>query len=601
MSATDTFRLLHVDDDPAVLDLTSTFLDRELDWEVTTLTETSPEAALSRVVDDADASDAGADVDCIISDYDMPAMDGLAFFEALRDHGLTTPFILYTGKGSEEIASRALNAGVTGYFQKGGPDQQRRLANRVEKILDDRRTQAVADRYSTVLEALGYPIYVVGADGRFEFVNEPFAELTGYDRETLVGSLPSLIKDDAAVERAESELGRILSADGPDTSQFEVDIVPKEGDPIRCRDHMAALPYDGECFEGSVGILRNISTERQRRRELDHRTRAMDEAPTGITMTDPSRADNPMIYVNDAFVEMTGYDREAALDRNCRFLQGPDTDSESVERLNEAIEAGEPATVTLKNYRKDGEPFWNRVSIAPLRDDDGEVARWVGFQEDVTEYRRYRRRLEQQNERLERFAGVLSHDLRNPLTVAAGELELARCATETGHEHLDAVADAHDRIEALIDDLLTLARDTDGDIEREPLSLSTMVTRCWSDIETRDATLRVETERTVHAESRRFRRLLTNLLGNAVEHGGDDVVVTVGETDDGFYVADDGPGIPESERDRIFQAGYSTDEDGTGFGLEIVREFADVHGWTVEVSEGTDGGARFDVRGVDAT
>jgi len=327
----------------------------------------------------------------------------------------------------------------------------------------------------------------------------------------------------------------------------------------------------------------------------------MDEAPTGITMTDPSRADNPMIYVNDAFVEMTGYDREAALDRNCRFLQGPDTDSESVERLNEAIEAGEPATVTLKNYRKDGEPFWNRVSIAPLRDDDGEVARWVGFQEDVTEYRRYRRRLEQQNERLERFAGVLSHDLRNPLTVAAGELELARCATETGHEHLDAVADAHDRIEALIDDLLTLARDTDGDIEREPLSLSTMVTRCWSDIETRDATLRVETERTVHAESRRFRRLLTNLLGNAVEHGGDDVVVTVGETDDGFYVADDGPGIPESERDRIFQAGYSTDEDGTGFGLEIVREFADVHGWTVEVSEGTDGGARFDVRGVDAT
>ena len=601
MSATDTFRLLHVDDDPAVLDLTSSFLDRELDWEVTTLTETSPEAALSRVADDADASDAGADVDCIISDYDMPAMNGLAFFEAVREHGITTPFILYTGKGSEEIASRALNAGVTGYFQKGGPDQQRRLANRVEQVLDDRRTQAVADRYSTVIEALGYPVYVVDADGRFEFVNESFAELTGYDRETIIGSLPSLIKDDAAVERAESELGGILSADGPDTSQFEVDIVPKEGDPIRCRDHMAALPYDGECFEGSVGILRDVSAERRRRRELDYRTRAMDEAPTGITMTDPSRPDNPMIYVNDAFVEMTGYDHEAALDRNCRFLQGPDTDSEPVETLNEAIEAGEPATVTLRNYRRDGEPFWNRVSIAPLRDDDGEVARWVGFQEDVTEYRRYRRRLERQNERLERFAGVLSHDLRNPLTVAAGELELAKCATEAGHEHLDAVADAHARIEALIDDLLTLARETDDDIDRERLSLPTMVKRCWSDIETRDATLRIETERTVNAESRRFRRLLTNLLGNAVEHGGDDVVVTVGETDGGFYVADDGPGIPESERDRIFEAGYSTDEGGTGFGLEIVREFVDVHGWTVDVAESADGGARFDVRGVDAT
>jgi len=598
MSATDTFRLLHVDDDPAILDLTSAFLDRELDWEVTTLTEPKPEVALSRIVDDAEASDAGVNVDCIISDYDMPGMDGLAFFEALRDHGITTPFILYTGKGSEEIASQALNAGVTGYFQKGGPDQQRRLANRVEQVLEDRRTQAVADRYSTVLEALGYPIYVVDDDGQFEFVNEPLAELTGYDRETIIGSSPALIKDEAAVEQAESELGRILSSTGPNTTQFEVDIVPKEGEPIRCRDHMAALPYDGECFEGSVGILRDISTERQRRRELRYKTRAMDEAPTGIAMTDPSRADNPMIYVNDAFVEMTGYDREEALDRNCRFLQGPETRTEAVERLSDAIEAGESATVTLRNYRKDGDPFWNRVSVAPLHDDDGEVARWVGFQEDVTERRRYRRRLERQNERLERFAGVLSHDLRNPLTVAAGELELARCATEDGHEHLDAVADAHDRMEALIDDLLTLVRDTEGDIEWERLSLSEMVERCWADIETRSATLRVETDRTVSAESRRFRRLLTNLLGNAVEHGGDEVVVTVGETADGFYVADDGPGIPEDKRDDVFKAGYSTNADGTGFGLEIVREFADIHDWTVDVTESKAGGARFDVQGV---
>jgi len=285
MSAIDEPRLLHVDDDPAVLDLTAAFLDRELDWAVTTVTETSVDTALEWLRREP--------FDCVISDYDMPEMDGLAFFDVVRDRDVGAPFILYTGKGSEEIASQALNAGVTGYFQKGGPDQQRRLANRVGQAIEESRTKTVADRYSTVMEALGYPIYVVDEDGRFEFVNEPFAELTGYDVSTIVGSKPGLIKDDDAVERASDELGSILSSEGPPISRFEVDIVPKEGEPIRCRDHMAALPYDGECFEGSVGILRDVSAERRRARELERRTRAMDEAPIGITMSDPSKPDTP--------------------------------------------------------------------------------------------------------------------------------------------------------------------------------------------------------------------------------------------------------------------------------------------------------------------
>jgi PAS domain S-box-containing protein len=586
----DAFRLLHVDDDPAVLELTSVYLDRELDLSVTTLAETSPEAAISRVVED--------DVDCIVCDFDMPEMDGLEFFEAIRGRDVTAPFILYTGKGSEDIASQALNAGVTGYFQKGGPDQQRRLANRVQQVLVDRRTKAVADRYSTVLEALGYPIYVVDEDGRFEFVNEPFAALTGYDRSTIIGSRPSLIKDDAAVVRAEAELGSLLSSEGPDTTQFEVDIVTESGETVRCRDHMAALPYEGECFEGSVGILRDISTERRRQRELDYRTRAMDEAPVGITMSAPSREDNPMVYVNDRFVETTGYEREAALGRNCRFLQGAATCPESVATLREAIEAGDPATVTLRNYRGDGEEFWNRVSIAPLRDGTGDIDRWVGFQEDVTEYKNDQRRLKRQNARLERFASVLSHDLRNPLTVAMGELELARTEADAD-AHLDGVADAHDRIESLVDDLLTLVRDPDGDPDPERLSLPRMVDRCWQHLDARDVTLRVETDRTIRAEPRRFQRLLTNLLGNAVDHGGDGVTVTVGDTEGGFYVADDGPGIPAGDREAVFDVGYSTTADGTGFGLDIVRQFADVHGWEITVTESVDGGARFDVTGVE--
>ncbi|WP_049938033.1 PAS domain-containing protein [Haloplanus natans] len=601
--AIDSCRLLHVDDDPSILSLTEAFLDRELDCTVTTVT--SVEAALDRLAAD--------DVDCIVSDYDMPEMDGLAFFETLRDREVDAPFVLYTGKGSEEIASQALNAGVTGYFQKGGPEQLRRLANRVRQAVEESRTRTVADRYSTVMAALGYPIYVVDETGHFEFVNEPFAELTGYDVSTVVGSKPGLVKDDDAVARAADELGSILSSEGPSISRFEVDIVPKEGEPIRCRDHMAALPYEGDSFEGSVGILRDISTERRRARELGYRTRAMDEAPVGITMSNPDRPGTPLIYVNDRFVEMTGYDREAMLGRDCLFLQGAETTDERIDELRAALAAGDPVTATLRNYRRDGEKFWNRLSLAPLEDEGGNVARWVGFQEDVTAHKRYQRRLERQNARLERTAGVLSHDLRNPLTVAKGRLDVAR--DEVDSDDLDAVADAHGRIEALVDDLLALVRN-DDDIDTEPVSLATVAETCWAGLDTGTATLRIETDRTLLAEPGRFERLLTHLLGNAVEHdstgsqpsadnavdpsgdGGPSARITVGGMPDGFYVADDGPGVESAKRERIVELGGS-DGDGAGFGLSIVEEFAGAHDWTVGVTTSETGGARFEVVGVD--
>ena len=111
----------------------------------------------------------------------------------------------------------------------------------------------------------------------------------------------------------------------------------------------------------------------------------MDEAPVGITMTDPAREDNPLTYANDEFVDLVGYDREEICGWNHRVLQGPETRQEPVEDLRAAIEAGEVATVELRNYRKDGSMFWNRVSIAPIRDESGEITNWVGFQEDVSD------------------------------------------------------------------------------------------------------------------------------------------------------------------------------------------------------------------------
>jgi signal transduction histidine kinase len=205
--------------------------------------------------------------------------------------------------------------------------------------------------------------------------------------------------------------------------------------------------------------------------------------------------------------------------------------------------------------------------------------------------------LEQTNERLDQFASTVSHDLRNPLNVAQGRLELARSEAES--EHLVAVGEAHDRIEALIDDLLSLARQGDVIEEADAVDLATLAEATWQNVATAEATLKPETEQTIRADSARLEELLENLFRNAVEHAGGDVAVTVGDVAGGFYVADDGPGVPVEERGDVFEAGYSTAADGTGLGLNIANEIAGAHGWEMFITDSEGGGARFEITNVE--
>ncbi len=216
--------------------------------------------------------------------------------------------------------------------------------------------------------------------------------------------------------------------------------------------------------------------------------------------------------------------------------------------------------------------------------------------EQMEQRRARERELETQNERLEEFASIVSHDLRNPLNVAEGRVELAK---ESGDlDHLDAVERAHERMNALIDDLLTLARQGEYVSEIAPVRLDGLARECWENVATADATLDVRSDRAVLADRSRLQQLFENLMRNAVEHAGSDVTVSVGELTDGFYVADDGPGIPADAREDVFDAGYSTTDRGTGFGLSIVKQIATAHDWEIAVTEEADGGARFEITGV---
>ena len=210
--------------------------------------------------------------------------------------------------------------------------------------------------------------------------------------------------------------------------------------------------------------------------------------------------------------------------------------------------------------------------------------------------RRRERELQRENDRLETVASIISHDLRNPLNVCTGHLEMAR--EECDSEHLDRVGSSLDRSIDIIEDMLTLVKQGHSIEDVRSVSLEALVGECERNVETADADVRIESDCTFEADADRARHILENLFRNAVEHGGPGVTVRVGCLDGGFYVADDGPGISSGERDQVFEAGYTTSPDGTGFGLPIVKQIADSHGWDVAVTESRDGGARFEITGV---
>ena len=225
------------------------------------------------------------------------------------------------------------------------------------------------------------------------------------------------------------------------------------------------------------------------------------------------------------------------------------------------------------------------------------LTRWVSYE---LERQHAQRQIERERDRLDEFASVVSHDLRNPLNTAKGRSELL--SGECDSDHLPPIRRSLSRMETLIEDLLVLARDGVRVEELTAVDLSDLVNDAWMTTDRAGATVEVDVnELRISADESRLRQLLENLFRNAAEHGGDSVSVAVGRlpSGSGFYVEDDGPGIPESERERVFETGYTTTTDGTGFGLSIVSEIVAAHEWEISVTDGREGGARFEITGVE--
>ena len=295
------------------------------------------------------------------------------------------------------------------------------------------------------------------------------------------------------------------------------------------------------------------------------------------------------------------------LDQDGRIVSTNEHGSELLETLNEGVGSSlsnivpefDPATTASELFEMglpSGEKTYQRAFVKPLTR-GGTHLGWVVVFRDETDQQRQQQRLQETNEQLELLASTISHDLRNPLSVAEGYRQILQA--DIDRDELEKIERAHDRMEEIIEEVLTLARVGKRIDELEAVSMEATVNRAWENVTTDGAALAVEGERTMMVDPALIGHIFENLFRNALEHGEKEVTVTVGTIDDGIYVEDDGPGIPPDEREAVFEVGYSNTSGGTGFGLSIVKQIASAHGWSVRVTEGTAGGARFEITGIE--
>jgi len=725
----DAIRVLHVDDEPDFAELTAAQLE-QLASDFSVETATGAEEALDRLRDGR--------YDCIVSDYRMPNLDGLQFLEAVRDEDQTIPFILFTGEGSEVVASEAIHAGVSEYLQKGrGTERFELLANRIRNVVERRRAET---SYQEIFEKATDGIVLHRPTGEIVDANRRMAELTGYSRDDLIDmTVSDFSVDEPSYSQEEADrLVRLDAEEGPQVFEWHLDTPDRGRVPVEV--HLKNTTIEGE--ECVLAMVRDLSDARQQEQRLKRYANVVENMEEGTYILD---ADNRFEFVNERVAEasgipvdawegqplsiladleitttggvaaieeavetvregdndeyrvqlevdlpvaietlelrLTGLDNDRVLgttrnisefkhrERALKALHGVATeigsfDSEEAicERTITAAKDVLDFDLSVVNLERDGMlpvvaisselpqggatamsvdeglagktyrtgesilieditehpeanpqgPYQSGISVAidgigvfqavaeeprEFDETDIELAELL-VSHTATAIERIRREqeLERQNQRLEEFASVVSHDLRNPLNVASGHLELL--ADECESDRIEAIADAHNRMDGMIQDLLMLARQGEIVGEFEPVRFNDFVPECWQNVSTDDAELAIDEDATIMADPEQLKSLLENLFRNAVEHGGEGVTIHIGRLDDGFFVEDDGVGIPEADRDRIFDIGYSGDDSGSGFGLGIVRRIAEAHGWSIDVSNGDTGGARFEFTGV---
>jgi len=535
-------------------------------------------------------------------------------------------------RAEEEV--RRLNEGL----ERRVRERTARLRNTLAELRESE------ERYGLVVEGSNDGIYDWNIRTGEMFWNDRLFEMVDLSRQEFTPTLENFFELMHPEDRENVSLA--LTAHTERDEEFDVEFRfrrPSEEDRTCIIRGKAQRDRKGEPFR-MAGTVTDI-TERKRAEEvLRLRDRAIAASSNGLVISDPNLPDNPLIYVNPAFEEMTGYAADEVLGLNCRFLQGEDGDQEEIAELREAIREGRDHTVVLRNYKKDGALFWNELSVSPVRNERGALTHFVGVQNDITLRKRAEEEIRRFNETLERrveertvqleeatraadtanraksdFLANMSHEIRTPMNGVIGmtELLLDTGLTREQHEYAETLRNSGENLLFIINDILDISKIEAGAMSLERINFD----------------LRTELEETLHALAERahdkgleltgfvdlemptalkgdpfrLRQILTNLIGNAIkftEEGEVGLQVELAEeTDEAvmvrFEITDTGIGMTDEQRAKLFEAFTQADTSttrrygGTGLGLAISKQLVELMGGEVWVESAPGEGSTF--------
>lgn len=553
---------------------------------------------------------AAGDFDCVVSAYILPEQTGIEFLKAVRERHGDLPFVLFSTKGDEMIASRAVSAGATEYVPDvSNVEQPGLLGERIERACGRTRDESQqhsqhSRRVEAVFEHSQRLVVALSPDGTVRDANQTAMEHVEAGSETIIGTPFS--ETPWWEERAQSDIRRWIDAAGSGKHvEYDTEMMQFGDTSQSASGEIIPVPgRDGTVSELLV-IAQGVADRSQNERELVKTRKqlslALDAADAAVWEMD---LETEELYWDEQAQRLWGYEPGEFHGTFEEFVEP--VHSDDWERLETAyrtaIETGSSYSVQIRVNPSGKSMRWVEAAGQVITSEDGTPRRLIGLSTDITDRKEREQQLRRQNSRLEEFASVVSHDLRNPLNVAQARAAMLREQGDDESEtHFVPLMGALDRIESIIEDTLTLAREGETVGEMDTIEMANLIGNCWASVETAEATLELEDDRVIRGDEDRLRHVFENLFRNAVEHGGDDVTVRVGSAgDESFYVEDDGPGIPVDCRDEVFEAGYTSTNKGTGFGLTIVRRVAEAHGWTATVSSGRDGGARFEFNTAEA-
>jgi PAS domain S-box-containing protein len=483
-----------------------------------------------------------------------------------------------------------------------------RLIPEGRDITDLKKREQELKRYQAFTQATNSTFVTIDESTTIQSVNPAVEETFGYEPEELIGEKLTVLMSEPAAEQYRAAFQQYLETDEKTTNWNNVETTGERrgGETIPLAVSFSEVTVEGDRW--FVGSINDITERKQREEKLQDAHAQLENAiEAGVTGTWEWHIQEDRLVTGREFAETFGVDPDQAqqgveLDRFISQIY--EDDREQVEQqIESAIAECDDYEAEYRVWDADNELRWVLARGYVESDENGKPVRFPGAIIDITDRKQTEQELQQHIEYLEEFVGVVSHDLRNPLNVVKGRIGLVQ--KDCDSEHFDAIESAAERMNRIIDGLLRLAREGRDIGSLDTVFVEDVINDAFQLVadDADQATLQYADEdlagKVIEADRERLAQVFENLFRNAIEHEGEDVTVSVGCLDNGFYIEDDGSGIPEQDREKVFNVAYSTRGDGSGFGLHIVEQIINAHGWDIRVTEGSLGGARFEVTGLN--